>query len=921
MSLGGRLAVLPPAGDVDRLPVVLNALLAPGGHPPAERTVAPCAELEDLLKWNADGPVEITTCHHAIRERTQHIDARLSEAIERLRPHPYGFVALVTFLHAACDSEWEVSYHYELMWHTLRRLRDLWSDRRPWHDDRERRIGEALLDLVDNLYCEIHAENATTCGFVDRAAEYYTQAHQHAVNAHRTASQLLAEIAVDDDSAPAKQAARYYGEYVVDWTTASRHYDSGAAIAARGLARFLSGQGSLAETLRAVRDAEQALLDLYDEDTDTTDVAAGQDWSEIRAYRHDVEALIAAEHRPWLSIEDGTITYIYPFALSLPEASAGTSGPTTLMSTYQAFVDNLADLTSPDAAFRQAEIARQDRVLDQLSRLRLGGVAVTRVHRRFVLDDVWHGTDPSGRRFDGFVLELPPVALHVPAGNPDDPDVAAGEVVTRLAAEIRLSHLGNHYVRFTGRLRNVGPHDLHAALLRAAPEHGAMVVTFDSDDDGDGEPAASGEHHPSTLLWPRLSALAMAVVDDLCRVMGAEKTASEGSFQVLLTVTAASATSAPGTEPPDTVPLDTVSLQTVSPDAVSPDTVSPGAVSPETASPDAGAPTFRRALTDLDTLRDTYGVAVLYNPVPHMVTSLAEWSHYEIPDGVEVGSVWGRRGRTTIRTANTTVHIALGAPRWELSTTCTVSEFVASLAGLFGRWMELLDRQAQEVNRYRDALETVMESTGLEALERLRQAADRLRTKRIELQTFVTECRSVIALIKSPALVRSPAVAAQLTRMLDAGNFLLLEQEFNRRAEQVLSNDLQAVIDKAAADMEERTERRHRRQLDTLLAVIAAIGVSGLAQLIQAGYGFGGEVSLAFAVAICILAAVVGTAVAAKYQVVKPKRVASARRRGDRPGGSASTTVGGMGVSPRRTPAMVEPAVLEPTRSAAPGDS
>jgi hypothetical protein len=909
-SLVGPGVVLPPADDIDKLPMVLNALLAPGGHPQPERTAAPCAELEDLLKWNADGLAELATFHRDVQEHRRQINGKLSIAVDRSGRHPYGVVALIAFLHGACDSVWEVSYHYEPMWYALRRLRSLWQEHQPWHDDRERRIGEALLDLVDNLYCEIHAENAMTCGFVDRAAEYYAQAHDHAIRAHRGAREVLDEITLAADPTPADRAARCYGAYVVDWTESSRHYDSGAANAARGIARFLSGRGGLDETRRAVLEAEQALLRSYDPDTPyPTDIGTGQDWSEIRAYRHDIDALIEASHQPWLCIDDGTITYIYPFALRLPDSTP--AAPASLMAAYQAFVDRLPDLTSPDEATREVEVARQDRVLDELSRLRVGGVPVTRVRRRFVLDDVWHGTDVSGRRFDGFVLDLPTVTLHVPTGNPDDPDVAAGEVVTQLAAEVRLSHLGNHYVKFTGRLRNVGPHDLHSALLRAAPEHGAMVVTFDATDDG---PVATGGQ--PVPLWPRLSALAMTVIDDLCRGMGAEKTASEGSFQVLLTITAASTTPAPGTP----------ALGTPAPGTPAPGTAAPGAPALGTAALDVpGIEAPRLALTDLDALRAAYGAAVLFNPVPHMVTSFVEWSHYAIPDGAEVGTPWGRRGRTTIRTANTTVHVALGAPHWELATTCTISEFVASLAGLFGRWMEQLNEHAEEVNRHRDALETVMESDDPEALERLRRAADLLRTKRLDLQTFITQCRSMIALIKSPALVRSPAVAAQMARMLEAGGFHLLEQGFNRRAEQVLSNDLQAVIDKAATDMEERTERRHRRHLDTLLAVIAAIGVSGLAQLIQAGYGFGGEVSLAFAVAICLLAAIVGTAVASRYRVTRPRPVDRVARHGKRRVGRqadpARATVGGMGVGPRRATPVVDPEVLAPAQSAPPRDS
>jgi hypothetical protein len=49
--------------------------------------------------------------------------------------------------------------------------------------------------------------------------------------------------------------------------------------------------------------------------------------------------------------------------------------------------------------------------------------------------------------------------------------------------------------------------------------------------------------------------------------------------------------------------------------------------------------------------------------------------------------------------------------------------------------------------------------------------------------------------------------------------------------------------------------------MDTLLAIIAAVGVSGLGQILQAGYGLSGRSSLEITGAIVGLALVVGIAV------------------------------------------------------------
>jgi hypothetical protein len=324
--------------------------------------------------------------------------------------------------------------------------------------------------------------------------------------------------------------------------------------------------------------------------------------------------------------------------------------------------------------------------------------------------------------------------------------------------------------------------------------------------------------------WPRLANLAMKLIADLARQVGARRTAREGMFQVLVTIDAASTRTGP-------------------------------------------AKSGRRTeLTSIGALRAAAGAPILFTPVSNVMTSLAEWSRYQMPRGnvVKHNRAQARRGHAVIRTVNTTVHIALGAPHWELGTALSLSEFVATLEGLFARWMEQLSDFQKAVNEQRELMANSKEPTAVQ----LKQQVEALRTVRLNLQTFVTDCRSTIALIQSPALVRSPTVAADLAAMVEASGVARRAEEFDQRAREVLSDRLDEIIERAAKDREEmeakarnKAESRHRTWMDTLLAIIAAVGVSGLGQILQAGYGFSGRAALEITVAIVVLALVVGIAV------------------------------------------------------------
>src|SRR5262249_52685165 len=144
----------------------------------------------------------------------------------------------------------------------------------------------------------------------------------------------------------------------------------------------------------------------------------------------------------------------------------------------------------------------------------------TVVHSSFNLDDVWDGSDFLGRRYDGVLVELPEVSLH-------DLD---GTALATLRAELRLSRLGNHYVRLQTRLVDADPAQVHAALFRAAPEHGTAVVRCDG----------------AETTWPRLAALAVDLAEQVgVNLGGATVSVRPGMFHIVVSPHAASVTRGP----------------------------------------------------------------------------------------------------------------------------------------------------------------------------------------------------------------------------------------------------------------------------------------------------------------------------------------------------------------------------------------
>lgn len=527
------------------------------------------------------------------------------------------------------------------------------------------------------------------------------------------------------------------GEFVAGRAGGTGRYYSAAAAAGHALRRFLAESGySLTGAIGQLADAE------------TGGGIEPNRISELRAHRFSLQALQEDVERPWLHVNSGKIIYVYPFAVR------GT--PATL------------------ARRAAGEGGEWD----------LAGVVPAAVHGSFNLNDVWDGTDLFGRAYDGTQLVLPGLTMH---------DLAGDELV-RLTAEVRLSNIGNHYLRLEAALSDADPQDVYSAMFRAAPEHGTAVVSVEG----------------AQRTWPRLSDFAQ----DICTAVAArldglpaggggpaggerdEELARRGAYHVMVVVEAAS--------------------------------VSTGPVGPR-----------REVRTDAEVVA-AVGAQVLMNPVTHCVSALAEWSRYPVHERTNILGSVTHRDDMVLRTANTTVFVALGSPSFHTRTRETVAEFVASLEGLFAGWSAELTSYYHEVDTLLYHGERLDESA---TAAQVRESVAALRNMQQQLNAFIADTRSTVALIESPALVASPVVSTMKAGLLEAAGFRQRAEELDRQVEQVLGNRLVDRIEETVRRLaqrmvteEEERQRRQRARMDTALAVIAAVGISGLGQIIQAGY-------------------------------------------------------------------------------------
>lgn len=366
-----------------------------------------------------------------------------------------------------------------------------------------------------------------------------------------------------------------------------------------------------------------------------------------------------------------------------------------------------------------------------------------------------------------------------------------GALLGRAGVQVRFSQLGNHYVRFVSEIVEKSAPEMYAMLFRAAPEHGAVRIAF--------EGAGGGS-------WPRLADLAVQLVEDCGREMqrgvpaaAIRAVARPGTYQVVLSVNAASTSAGPSGAGP------------------------------------------RREVRSTRELFAAAGVEVLANPVASQMGSLADWVRRPVTPG-DATVARAAHDELVVRTPNTTLLAALGTAEFMNGTRRSLAEFAASLDGLFAGWSDELAGHYERVQALHQR-SLALTRNGAAGAGELAELSKGLDDEKVRLDEFAVHARSIISLIQSPSLVSSPVDAEELRFFLRHSHFQQRVEELTSQIDEVANEQLGATIDKMAA---QRVDQQ-RAKLEVFLAVIAAAGVSGLIQVLQAGFT-GGDFPRALAV-------------------------------------------------------------------------
>ncbi|MEY9904668.1 hypothetical protein ABIA35_000884 [Catenulispora sp. MAP12-49] len=500
--------------------------------------------------------------------------------------------------------------------------------------------------------------------------------------------------------------------------------------------------------------------------------------TELRAGRFSLTELLGRRADRWLRINRGKLVYIYPFGFKCTDPSATVAD-----------IGSLPELTLANAEGSQSELD---------------------------LNDIW-ASSGTADRYTGCLIKLPAVSVWTSAA-------PSGRKLEELDARIVVSSFGNHYVRLEAELSEVYPPDLYQMLIRAAPESGRLLVGFADANSQNGQ------------TWPRLSALAYSLANDLGAKLGYD---------------------------PETVICRPALYHVI--------------MSVEAASTTRGVASAHRAADRRETLkradlRTAVGIELLTNPIPSLIGSMAEWIRYaNLPD--TSGSMEGALGEWVVRTCNTTSVIALGQSNFAIGTWIAATEFVASLDGLLEAWSsELFDhhnrtdgfeRNWWEIEEPRD------KSASEQVKPRQRRRDNRTATKklshdmtdeRMQIEAFSVRLHATEAALSSASLVASPLTANILRGLLEMSGYPRKVEHIHHDMEFLSHGQLDEALKQLARELAAMERESQARRLALVTAVIAAMGISGLAQLLESGYQWHRTITILIVAVVIVIAIAVAVA-------------------------------------------------------------
>ena len=382
------------------------------------------------------------------------------------------------------------------------------------------------------------------------------------------------------------------GEVVAAAAHTDLTYFTALIATAEGVGAYIDGGAAAAGAVRSAADAVRAAEGYASVKGDVYE-------TELRAHRLTLEALAAGW--PRIHLPRAKVVYCYPFALRGKPP---------------------AEVVKMAADAHRWKVAGHRPLDDRATRL----------------TDMWEGAAPKDRQFGGVSVVLPaPVVTTTARYRLDGYHV-----------EIRLSRLGNHYLRVESlqqgdeKAPGATLHDLHQAMRRATDQMGEEKVT-----------AGSRE-------WTTFPEYGEEVIGDVARVLGA--TAVMGTPHVVVSVGAAEVEDEEGTKHPAGI-ADVLGAK---------------------------------------------GASLFLQPTRQAATALEEWIRYPTPPVAPL-NLLGDLGFTddvVVRTANTTFLMMPGTPNFLVLEYEEMAEFVASLPALVRGWTEDVEddvRDALDSLRHVDA--------------------------------------------------------------------------------------------------------------------------------------------------------------------------------------------------------------------------
>ncbi|MGM7669716.1 hypothetical protein [Microbacterium sp. A93] len=542
--------------------------------------------------------------------------------------------------------------------------------------------------------------------------------------------------------------------------------------------------------------------------------------SELRSHRAALRRLQEAADQDWLRVDEGTITHVFPFGLR-------TDSHTELI----------------------------EAVKSHGSRWSLAGRPLDNAPSSLLLiDDIWRGEDTLNRRYEGTQIDLPEVAVRV-----------CGREYT-LEPSIVLSQIGNHHLRFAislgeepadGGDTGLLPQEMAALRLLSTPEYGdlqelrqpldfAPLPQPSAEPGSPGRPGAPADLTPPAdpAGWPRLGAFVARCLQDLTEnlaAVGIESTLSyrAGMFHVITQIRRASAL--------------------------------PG-----------GDPDRARPLTASSELPQLFGASAVCGPLASGVGSIADWALGSPRLGTVVPTAIATDTLLMVN-INHTLIASFTAPSFMIASVLEVVDFSVSLEGMFAAWQDELTRLQEEIQAHREHYPNVASMEQAEHHE-VDRVIGELEQSHVLLRRYVSGARTSLLFIDSPALVASPVIRQTLNDLLALNPLWSRRAEYTDGAGDALSERYEETIGAWVKRRQDRKEARNRVMVETLLAVVAGIGISGIASLMQEGFGMTGWWNTLWLVlAVVFLAALIGV-LAYRWTHTPGRRLGSraARREAER---------------------------------------